>query len=61
MEDNSEGGGDANHAQDDEGEQVESKVFWKLLQNQNNGGFYFLKTSYISDLISMLGSQLRRL
>ena len=31
VEDNSEGGGDADDAQNNEGEQVESKVLWKVL------------------------------
>ena len=63
MEDNSEGGGDADHAQDDEGEQVESKVLWKLLQNhhKSNCVLCFLKNFLISDLIFVLRSQLRRL
>ena len=64
MEDNSEGGGDANNAQDNEGEQVESKVLWKLLKkhvNHNHMFFYQCGIYFLTDLIFVLGSQLRRL
>ena len=62
MEDNSEGGRDADHAH--EGEQVESKVLWKLLKkhgNHNHMFFYQCGIYFLTDLIFVLGSQLRRL
>ena len=47
MEDNSEGGGDADDAQNNEGEQVESEVLWKLLNKPwlNHDHMFFLPKS----------------
>ena len=47
MEDNGKGGGDANNAQDDEGEQVESEVLWKLLTNHGNHNHMFFDLSLL--------------